>query len=121
LQASTDKLLDGVASERRSEISGSAFLPLIEVCVDERRHELQALWAALLANAMVDGGRRVRQDFFDVVKRMEPQYALVLKFLGDILSTSPTRHPATCRGKCNRGRTRLACRPLKCWSRRTRY
>jgi hypothetical protein len=93
LQANTDKLLDGIAADRRTEISGSVFLPLIEACVDEGRTELQALWAALLANAMVDGGRKVRRDFFDAVKKMEPQDALVLKIVGDILVTNPNPTP----------------------------
>jgi Abortive infection alpha len=84
LQANTDKLLDAIAVERRTEISGSVFLPLIDACIDEGRPELQALWAALLANAMVDGGRKVRRDFFDAVKRMEPADAHILNALGEI-------------------------------------
>jgi hypothetical protein len=77
LQANTDRLLDAIAAERRTEISGSVFLSLIEACADEGRPELQALWAALLANAMVDGGRKVRRDFFDAVRRMEPADARI--------------------------------------------
>ena len=60
-------------------------IPLLEAAVDESREELQALWAALLANAMVDGGRRVRRDYFEAVRQMEPLDAVVL----DIVSRRP--------------------------------
>jgi hypothetical protein len=46
------------------------------------RDELQDLWAALLANAMIDGGRKVRRDYFDVVRQMEPFDALLLDLVG---------------------------------------
>jgi hypothetical protein len=36
------------------------------------------MWAALLANAMIDGGSRVRRDFFEAVQKMEPEDVLML-------------------------------------------
>ena len=78
LEANTAHILEGIAADRLTEPSPSVLIPLLQAAVDEGRPELQALWAALLANAMVDGGRKVRRDFFDAVKAMEPADALVL-------------------------------------------
>jgi len=55
-------------------------LPLFEAAAEESREELQDLWARLLAAAM-DPARsgRVRREFIETVKRMEPLDALVLQ------------------------------------------
>lgn len=78
LEANTARLLDGIAPERLTEPSPSVLIPLLQASVNEGRSELQALWAALLANAMVDGGKKVRRDYFAVVQEMEPIDAWVL-------------------------------------------
>jgi len=82
LEANTARILEGIAEERLTEPSPSVVIPLLQAAVDEGRPELQALWAALLANAMLDGGRRVRRDYFDAVRQMEPSDALVLDLMG---------------------------------------
>ena len=82
LEANTARCLEGIAAERLSEPSPSVLIPLLQACVDEGRPELQALWAALLANAMVDGGKRVRRDYFETVRQMEPSDALLLEIIG---------------------------------------
>jgi hypothetical protein len=46
-----------VSNERRTEPSLSVILPIVEAARDESREEIQDLWVALLANAMLDGGR----------------------------------------------------------------
>jgi Abortive infection alpha len=82
IEAETEKLLEGVALERISEPSVSVVVPLLEAAADEAREELQNLWAALLAKAMIDGGKRVRRAFFEIVRRMEPTDAIVLHLIG---------------------------------------
>jgi hypothetical protein len=62
MQAKTARILDGIDEARLTAPSPSVVKPLLEAAADESREELQDLWAALLANAMVDGGKRVRRD-----------------------------------------------------------
>ena len=58
-------------------------MPLLEAAKDEGREELQGLWAALLAQAMVDGWHRVRRSLFTLTAALEPMDAAVLKVLAD--------------------------------------
>ncbi len=88
MEAKTAKSLDGIDATRRTEASPSVVLPLLEAAADESREELQALWAALLANACLDGGKRVRRAFFDALRTMEPVDALVL----ELHINRPNRH-----------------------------
>jgi hypothetical protein len=78
LRARTARLLEEIEPERIAEPSPSLVLPLLQAAADESRERLQELWAALLANALVDGGIRVRRDYFEVVRQMEPLDALLL-------------------------------------------
>jgi hypothetical protein len=78
LEANTAAHLERISADRRQEPSPSILLPLLEYAKDESREELQSLWAALLANSMTDGGRRVRRAFFEVVAELEPQDVVVL-------------------------------------------
>jgi hypothetical protein len=78
LQAKHDTLLENIETQRRSEVSLSVVLPLLEAAANESREELQNLWAALLANAIIDGGKKVRAAFFETIKKMEPVDAKVL-------------------------------------------
>lgn len=77
LVAKTQRMLEDVAPDRITEPSVSVVLPLLQAAADEGREELQDLWAALLANAMVDGGKRMRRAFFDAVAKLEPADVLV--------------------------------------------
>jgi hypothetical protein len=79
--AKTEALLAKIAKERLSEPSPSVIVPLLEAAQNETREELQNMWAALIANCMVDGGRKVRRDFFSAVQRMEPADAVILVLL----------------------------------------
>ncbi len=81
MQAKTARLLDGIASDRLSTPSPSVVKPLLEAAADEGREELQDLWAALLCNSMLDGGRKVRRDYFEALRHMEPVDALILKLV----------------------------------------
>ena len=78
MQAKTARILDGIQKERISEPSPSVVMPLLEAARDESREELQEIWAALLAQAMIDGGYKVRRSFFDLVGKLEPIDSLVL-------------------------------------------
>ena len=40
--------------------------------------QLQDLWARMLANSMIDGGSKVRNDFFTTLKGLEPLDVAVL-------------------------------------------
>lgn len=83
LAAKTDAYLQLIDQARRSEVSLSVAIPLIAAAVDESRRELQDLWAALLANAQLDDGVRVRTIYFDILKGMEPIDAKVLELVSD--------------------------------------
>jgi hypothetical protein len=81
LEDNTARLLEGIAAdpaERLTEPSPNVLIALLRASVDEGRPELQAIWAALLANAILDGGRKVRRDYFAAVRQMEPADALAL-------------------------------------------
>jgi hypothetical protein len=94
LEANTARILEGIAADRLTEPSPSILIPLLQAAVDEGRRELQALWAAQLANAMVDGGKRVRRDYFEAVRQMEPVDVLVFQFVDDLVSANPAVTPS---------------------------
>jgi hypothetical protein len=80
IQAKTAEFIAAVPSARLSEPSPSVVLPLLEYAANEGRPELQALWAALLANTMTDdGGRKIRRAFFEILAKMEPIDAAMLE------------------------------------------
>ena len=81
LQAQTAEYIAALAPDRLTEPSPSLVLPLLQAAADEGRPELQARWAALLANAMTDDGRRVRRAFFETLAKMEPADAVLLDIL----------------------------------------
>ncbi len=55
-------------------------LPIFQAAADESNSELQELWARLLAAAMdPDRAKLVRQSFIDIVKKMDPIDARVLR------------------------------------------
>jgi hypothetical protein len=87
LEDNTVRKLEEVDAQRLTEPSPSILIPLLQGAIDEGRAELQDLWASLLANAMVDGGKRVRRDYFDAVRQMEPLDATVL----DVVARSPNQ------------------------------
>jgi hypothetical protein len=71
--------VESLDPKRISEPSPSVLLPLLKASADEERKELRDLWAKLLANAAIDGGTKVRREFFETVKNMEPIDALILE------------------------------------------
>lgn len=89
LMSKTTKILNGIDNGRISEPSPSVLIPLLQAVTDESREELQDLWAALLANSLLDGGHRVRREFFVVLQQMEPSDAAALKFMARL--PPPTR------------------------------
>ena len=86
LQAKTAAILDRIDRARWTEPSPSVVVPLLEAAADESSEELGDLWAALLANAMIDNGRLIRREFFALLKAMEPIDALML----DVASRTPS-------------------------------
>ena len=78
-QARTIALLAGVDPARISPPSPSVLIPWMTDAADEERKELCDLWAALLANAALDGGRKVRREFFQTLRQMEPPDAALLE------------------------------------------
>lgn len=83
LEAATRKHVEAIEQGRIDGPSPSILLPLVQAAADEGRPELQAMWSALLANAMVDGGKRIRRTYFDVVRQMEPVDAIVFKIIAE--------------------------------------
>jgi hypothetical protein len=79
LKTNTDKLLEGIAKERRTEPAPSIVIPLLEAAGEETRDILQGLWAALLANCMTDGGIRVRGRYIGIIRQLDPADAVVLR------------------------------------------
>ena len=71
MRAKTERILEALDRSRITEPSASVVVPLLQIAADEKRKELQDLWAAMLANSMVDGGGKVRRAFFGVVAKME--------------------------------------------------
>jgi hypothetical protein len=78
LAEETRVLLEGIDAARLSEPSPSVIVPLLMWAADEERNELQSLWAKLLANAAIDGGKKVRREFFETLRQLEPLDALAL-------------------------------------------
>src|ERR1051325_3003634 len=66
------------AVEDPQPASLSVAIPILEGAADEDRNELVDLWARLLANAMDPRLNKVRYEFIDAVKKMDPPDALVL-------------------------------------------
>lgn len=75
------ELRDKVAPERHTEPSPSILIPLVDAACQEGGQELQDLWAALLANSMIDGGKKVRREYLEAVRRMEPMDVSVLNII----------------------------------------
>lgn len=80
-----EQLKAEIPEDRHSQPSPAIMIPLIEAAMKENREELQAKWAALMANAALDGGHKVRRDFIDILAKLEPVDVLVL----DIISRKP--------------------------------
>ncbi|GBR56771.1 Abi-alpha family protein [Gluconobacter sphaericus] len=74
-----DKMTEG--KERVEDVSCKQAEKVIEACIGEDREELQKLWAAMLARIMTGNERDIRSDIVDVVKKFEPNDALVLKYI----------------------------------------
>src|ERR1700722_2544443 len=82
LEVNTARLLeDDVGSERITEPNPAILIPLLQSAADESEPELQAMWAALLANAMLDGGLQVRPDYIEVLRKLAPLDVLMLERL----------------------------------------
>jgi hypothetical protein len=80
MQAKTAEILERIGQLELHEPSPSVVVPLLQAAADEARPELQELWAALLASALqADGGTRVRRAFFDTLRQMEPEDALLFR------------------------------------------
>lgn len=79
LKVNGDAKIKHIKQDRISEPSPSVVLPLLEAAMDESREQLQDLWASLLANCMIDGGSKVRRDFFVTRKALEPIDAVILE------------------------------------------
>ena len=90
LERRTAEKLAAVAPARLSEPSPSLVIPLLIAGCNEKRAQLQELWASLLAAAIVDDGQAVRREYFSIVERLEPVDAIVLclvpQFTGNPLS-----------------------------------
>jgi hypothetical protein len=95
LQINTAQIIAELPISDLTEPSPSVVLPLLQFAADESRPELQARWAALLANAMTDGGRKVRRAFFETLAKMEPTDAVLLDVLtsGRRSRTAPNSSP----------------------------
>jgi hypothetical protein len=78
LELNTARILESVDAERITEPNPALLLPLLQSAADEAEPELQEMWAALLANAMLDDRRRVRADYIETLKQMSPIDAAVL-------------------------------------------
>jgi len=80
LEAKTDEIRRQIDAGPISEPSVSVVLPLLQGAADENRSDLQELWAALLVSALqADGASRVRRAFFETVRKMEPNDALLFR------------------------------------------
>jgi hypothetical protein len=93
-----EQLTAAIPEERRSQPSPAIMIPLIESAMKENRDELQTRWAALMANAALDGGHKVRRDFIETLAKLEPVDVLVL----DIISKKPVASSPEAANDANR-------------------
>ena len=114
LQKNTEDLLQGIDKARQSPPSVNVVRPLLEAAADESREALQDLWAALLANASVDDGGRVRRDFFEKVKQMEPDDARALRIVASRMNKDARdeAHLQIEAGNLNHARAQIGMRDL---------
>jgi hypothetical protein len=91
LQAETEEFTAGIDEARKASASPNVGLLIMEAAMDESRDALQKLFASLLANAMVDGGDKVRVEYIQAVKQMHPYDAYVLKRMP--FYPNLTKHP----------------------------
>jgi hypothetical protein len=87
----TKKLRErNLKDEQLEAVAANIAVPLLEAAQDETRDELREIWARLLANAM-DPGRssRVRLEFIETLKQLNPLDALVLDGLALESNLSP--------------------------------
>lgn len=75
------KMLSGISEDRRTEPSPNIFTPLLEAACQESRSDLQTKWAALLANALVDNGKKVRKDLIYTLASLDPTDVCALHFI----------------------------------------
>jgi hypothetical protein len=85
MKAKTAEFIVELSPDSLIEPSPSVVRPLLQSAADEARPELQARWAALLANAMTEEGRNVRRAFFETLAKAERADAVVL----DVLVSAP--------------------------------
>ena len=88
--------LKDVPDDQKTVPSASIAEPLIEAAMQENRSELQDLWAALLASAMLEKGRKVRYEFVEILKKLNPQDAVAFRILATLPSvtwSNPTTDP----------------------------
>jgi hypothetical protein len=78
------ELKSKVPAERHSEGNPALLVPLIDAASQESDDELQQLWAALLANATIDGGNAVRREYIDAVAQFEAVDALALRAIAHL-------------------------------------
>ena len=83
LQVKTDRLLAEISEDRKTGVSPSIAIPIIESAINESRDELQEMWAALMANGSIDGGKRVRSTFIEAVRKLDAADAILLQALAD--------------------------------------
>jgi hypothetical protein len=77
----TAEKMAGIAPERMTAPSPSIITPLIEAACQESQEQLQDIWAALLANTLLDHSKKVQKDMIAAVKKFEPIDAIVLKIV----------------------------------------
>ena len=84
LELNTARLLETIEIERITEPNPARLIPLLQAAADEAEPELQTMWAALMANVMLDGGSKVRHDYVQVLRTLCPQDALLLSEMNDL-------------------------------------
>jgi Abortive infection alpha len=87
----TEKLRErNLRDEQLKAVPANIAVPLLEAAQDETRDELREVWARLLANAM-DPNRssRVRLEFIETLRQINPLDALVLNELATTPNMSP--------------------------------
>jgi hypothetical protein len=87
----TEKLRErNIREEQLKAVPPNIAVPLLEAAQDEARDELREIWARLLTNAM-DPNRssRVRLEFIETLKQLNPLDALVLNELVTTPNMSP--------------------------------
>lgn len=80
--------LSAIGPDRLTSPSPNILTPLLEAACQESRSELQERWAALMANTMVDNGKKAHRNLIAILSALEPADVLVLDLISKVVPSN---------------------------------